>query len=64
MGPRSAVLGRRERMRAVALTPSVELPLGPRNAVRGGRKCQIGCFGVHARGPTACRWSSLRGHET
>ena len=40
-----------------ATGPSVELPMGPRDAVLGGGDaCECSHWGL--------RWSSLRGHET
>merc|ERR1712147_225645 len=49
--------GRSGRMRAAALGPSVELPMGPRNPVLGVRDA---CGRQH----WGLRWSSLWGHET
>eukprot|EP00959_Pyramimonas_sp_CCMP1952_P105617 2208390-Pyramimonas_sp.AAC.1 len=39
-------------MRTAALGPSVDLLLGPRDAVLGGQKYEVKCFGAHADGPT------------
>eukprot|EP00959_Pyramimonas_sp_CCMP1952_P412165 8636901-Pyramimonas_sp.AAC.1 len=49
-------------MRTVPLGPSVELPLGPRNAVPGEWQCQIKCVGgTHADGGTGAFRGALHG---